>query len=273
MSTDMEIAFTGEALVQDIRSLGVAKGDIVYVHSSLKSVGPIEGGADTLLASFLTALGEDGTLAVPTHSLNYVNLRAEPFDLANTPSFVGAFTELVRKHPKAFRSLQPTHSSAAIGKQAEWLTANHDLANPCGYESPLGRIYRENGKILLLGVGHKSNTILHFAESLFGAAYTKLHYDENWGSTSHYIDANGTVQFAESTDFPGCSSGFAKFEALCKEKRISHYGTIGNAPCQLMHAKDLVDEALAQMRKAPDFLLCENERCPRCMQRRKLILS
>jgi len=266
-----DTAFTRSQIIQDLTNLGIAPGDIVYVHSSLRSVGPIDGGAEALLDCFLTVLGEDGTLAVPTHTLNYVNFRHEAFDAANTPTYLGILTEIVRKHPKAFRSANPTHSSAAIGKKAEWLTANHDMSNPLGYESPLHRVYRENGKILLLGVDQKTNTSLHLVESIAGLAYTDMHYEASWGSACEYIDADGSIQTVDATTFPGCSSGFNAMGERLMDKNLVRCGNIGNAPCQLMQAKDMVNEALNAVRETPDFLLCKNEKCPRCTARRKRI--
>ena len=57
---------TKEILITDLRRIGVNKGDIIYVHSSLKSIGWLENGADTLIEAFLVVLGDEGTLTVST---------------------------------------------------------------------------------------------------------------------------------------------------------------------------------------------------------------
>jgi len=274
MSIDsIETICTRESLAADIRALGVAPGDIVYVHSSLKSIGSIEGGAETLIDSFLDVLGAAGTLAVPTHTLNFTDLVPTPYDVANSPSHVGMFTEIVRKHPNALRSGHATHSSAAIGQQAAFLTANHAQNNPVGYESPLHRIYRENGKVLLLGVTHSANTMLHLAEYLAGVPYIKLHYNAKWGSTTHYLDENGMVQTAEVTEFTGCSSGFPLIEGIMKRAGYLQYGKIGKATCQLMSARALVGEAVTIMHEQPSFFMCHRDHCPCCPARREYMKS
>jgi aminoglycoside 3-N-acetyltransferase len=71
------------------------------------------------------------------------------FDPQITPSQgVGALPEVVRM----------LMSFAAIGPQAEPITAGHVLESGLGKGSPLARLYELDSAILLLGVGHASNT-------------------------------------------------------------------------------------------------------------------
>ena len=45
---------------------GIKKGDILLVHSSFKSMGEVDGGAESVIGGFLDAIGEEGTLVFPT---------------------------------------------------------------------------------------------------------------------------------------------------------------------------------------------------------------
>ena len=56
-------------IIQSLKELGLRQGDIVLVHSSLKSFGYVEGGADTVIDAFLEVVGETGTLVMPTLSI------------------------------------------------------------------------------------------------------------------------------------------------------------------------------------------------------------
>ncbi|MEY2883483.1 MAG: aminoglycoside 3-N-acetyltransferase, partial [Pseudomonadota bacterium] len=49
------------ALVEQLAALGLAAGDSVMVHASLRRVGPMPGGADTLIAALRERIGADGT--------------------------------------------------------------------------------------------------------------------------------------------------------------------------------------------------------------------
>lgn len=63
---ETKVAVTRRDIVDALRRLGVSRGDVVLVHSSLKSLGYVEGGADTVIQAFLEAVGEEGTLVMPT---------------------------------------------------------------------------------------------------------------------------------------------------------------------------------------------------------------
>ena len=58
---------TKQQIVGALRNLGVSQGTILLVHSSLSSMGRVDGGANTVIDALLEALGPDGTLLMPTH--------------------------------------------------------------------------------------------------------------------------------------------------------------------------------------------------------------
>ena len=259
--------FTIEELKSSLLRLGLVPGDAVYVHTSLKSIGAIEGGPNGLIEAFLKALGPDGTLAVPCHSLSFTGLGLAPYDPKNSHGTTGAFPEAVRKYPGAARSAHPSHSSAAVGARAGTLTEGHQLTNPLGFDSPLHRLYRRGGKVLLLGVGHTANTSLHLAESLAGMPYTRLSYDSTWGEP-YMVDDGGAVVSVPQEQYPGCSDHFDVMDELFTNKGITRYGLVGNAVCQLMEMNEMVDCTVEILREKPDFLLCYRPECPACQKRR-----
>ena len=53
---------TRSRLTRDLTRLGVRKGDCVMLHSSLSSLGWVEGAAATVVEAFLDAMGPEGTL-------------------------------------------------------------------------------------------------------------------------------------------------------------------------------------------------------------------
>ena len=60
---------TSDDLLTQLRSLGVVAGDRLVVHARLISFGQIEGGAATVFAALMEAIGPQGTLVVPTYTL------------------------------------------------------------------------------------------------------------------------------------------------------------------------------------------------------------
>lgn len=155
-----------------LRELG-PPGSITMVHSSLSACGPIAGGAATVIAA-LRQWVDTATLAMPTHTYCYPNVdgQAPLFDPDNTPSVVGAVTEMFRRLPGARRSLHPTHSLAALGPGADTLVANHQHATtPCGASTPYRRLVDEDGSVLMFGASFDAYTLFHTAEDEAGVPY------------------------------------------------------------------------------------------------------
>ena len=57
-----------EEIVQKLREVGLAPGDAVMVHTSLKRMGYVCGGAQTVIEALMEVVGKDGTIMMPTQS-------------------------------------------------------------------------------------------------------------------------------------------------------------------------------------------------------------
>ena len=57
-----------EEIVLKLRGVGLEKGDAVMVHTSLKRMGYICGGAQTVIEALMEVVGENGTIMMPTQS-------------------------------------------------------------------------------------------------------------------------------------------------------------------------------------------------------------
>jgi len=170
------ITVTRRDVTAGLHHLGIASGDLVFFHSSLKSMGHVEGGPDTVLDGFLDAVGEQGTVVVPAFKLTE---RIGPFgswyDHETTPSTVGLITETLRCRVDAVRSHHPTHSVAAAGRLALAVTAPHRAAfgriSPwCdaafAHNSPFDLLARWDAWYVLLGVSFQVQTIMHYLETM-----------------------------------------------------------------------------------------------------------
>ena len=104
--------YTKEQLLQQLRDMGIKSTDNLLVHSSMKSLGPVQGGADTVLDALMEAVPE-GLLILPTHTWKQMCAEYSFFDPETEPVCVGILPELFRKRPGVVRSLHPTHSMAA----------------------------------------------------------------------------------------------------------------------------------------------------------------
>jgi len=146
-----------------LESLGLDSGDVVLVHSALSGMACEP---ETLLDAFLDVLGDDGTLVVPTFTPTFRHESPDGvFDVEETPSEVGYFTELVRTHPDSTRNVYPTHSFAALGGRAEEFGRAH-ARNTYDRNNVLGRLHEEDALIVALGLEHfgRSMTFFHYVE-------------------------------------------------------------------------------------------------------------
>jgi aminoglycoside 3-N-acetyltransferase len=150
-----------------LRDLELGPGDVLVVHSALRSFGWVERGEDAVIDALLAVLGPTGTLCMP--ALSYGDYGPHnpppPFDPRTTPGIVGRIPERFRLRPGVMRSLHPTHSLTGTGARAEEALREHELSpTPCGPHSPWGRIARGGGSILMMGTGTQPCTMFHGAE-------------------------------------------------------------------------------------------------------------
>lgn len=166
---------TQQAIKEAVQAAGVCPGEILLVHSSFKSLGPVEGGAETVIAGLLDAIGPAGTLVLPTFSQKNFSASYDTWHL-NKPSETGYLTEYFRTRPGSLRSDQATHSVAAAGAQAQWLTETHGHTHrrfgsmgdtPFSADSPWEKMYCQNARILILGVSPLYTTFRHYAEYVY----------------------------------------------------------------------------------------------------------
>ncbi|MCB9224054.1 MAG: AAC(3) family N-acetyltransferase [Crocinitomicaceae bacterium] len=163
-------AITKEDLIKDLQGIGINKGDILLVHSSLSRIGYLEEGPKTLVDAILEVIGPEGNLLMPTSpnnvfQLNYI--RNIPFfDVNETPSMTGKITEYFRTLPGVVRSLSPTEPVSAFGPRAEEFTKDHfGQITPYNQHSPFYKVSENGGKLLYIGVTlSMAGTNLHTLE-------------------------------------------------------------------------------------------------------------
>ena len=86
-------------IAEDLLSAGLRRGGAVFVHSSLRSMGIVPGGAETVIRGLLDALGPDGTLLVPALSYEYVDAARPVFDIL-TSTFTSTSAWLISSAPR-----------------------------------------------------------------------------------------------------------------------------------------------------------------------------
>ena len=239
----MKTPYIREKLIQDFTNLGIEKRDTLFIHSSFKSLGTIEDGAGTVISALEAVIGQDGLILMPTFNLlPSREERVASWDVATTPSTVGWLTEFFRQMPGTYRSDHYSHAVAARGKDAEAFVADHlrsegyqspwdhhPWGKTYGTHSPMCRAYKENAKLLMIGVDYYTSTYIHLVEV--------IHWNKR------LIDnADATFIGLKRPELG------AFWERLGKLKQ----GRVGDSDCRLFHIKTYVDTLLREVERNPE---------------------
>lgn len=229
-------AVTRDEIVADLRRLGLRQSDTVMLHSSLSSLGLVEGGAEAVVGAFLDASGPGGTLVVPAfrddiwsgdYGLSDCAAGCpRTFCPSNEPGLQGAIAEAVRQRPNSVRSCHPTHSWVALGEAAEDLMRNHHRSpTPCGSGNPFEELVERDGCIVALGVGVNSITLFHYLEDILEVPYLGVRDASRRHIT--YTPAGKRLQY----EFPGV------MEEVLKATGLMTVGRVGRAITRLLRAR------------------------------------
>ena len=229
------------SLVSAFCRLGLPRGGLLMVHSSLRSMGHVLGGALTVVDALLETLGSEGTLVVPTFTYPIARERGFVFDPLRTPSLMGAISEAGRRHPRALRSIHLQHSIATIGPLAETIV-NSGGESAWDADSPMRQILDRDGQYLLLGVPYQNLTAVHLCEVELEVPYRKPVRIETWmrcadGSLAPLVSAG-------CPPLPGHpGSDFNRLGQRMEGVGLVRIGEVGNAVARLLGGHDLMHKA------------------------------
>jgi len=233
-----------------LRKLGLKKGDSVGVHSSLKSFGHVDGGADTVIDALVETIGRDGNIVMSTHSANLGKdqrtpeevamgvswlLRILPYDPEKTPVTTGIIPEVFRNRKGVIRGSHPSHSVAALGPKARELSE--------GWY----KLLELDGYILLIGVGLDRCTAMHLAEKRvrFPEHILKKINPPKW-FVKKYPEGKWEWDFGPYPDF-------VQLTDPCLERGIMKTVKVGESTLKLVKLRKLVDLYVEYLEKDPDL--------------------
>jgi len=244
-------------------------GKIVCIHSSLRSFGEVQGGADAVIEAFLE---ERCTVLVPSFSYDYyiprveviaqngIDYNEEPFEpngkiynveTADISSDMGSIPRAIVNKAGRYRGCHPTNSFSAIGPKAESLIS---CQTPENVYAPFQKMMEMDGYIIMMGVGLTKMTAIHHAEKLSGRELFIC-----WA-----LDEKGnTIRIREGS----CSEGFGKLDFAVEkyEKQI----TVGNSLWRIFPIKETVLACAEAIKKDPSITHCDDVNCIRCNDMQK----
>jgi aminoglycoside 3-N-acetyltransferase len=242
-----------DQIVAQLRALGVERGSVLLVHTSFRAVGPMENGPLGLIRALRDAIGEGGTLVMPTMTDGETL-----FDPKSTPTHdMGVTAETFWRQPGVLRSTHPSGSFAAIGPMAARICAPQPLSPAHGRDSPPGRVLDLGGQVLLLGVTHSENTTLHVAEAIAQVPYSV--------SYPCVVEIDGVARTVMIAETDHCCRRFAMADQWLRERGRQREGKVGNADARLCASRDVVAVAVEHLSADPLVFLCSgSEGCEEC---------
>lgn len=153
-------------ILKFLKNANIKHNDTVLIHTSLKAIGKLIGGADMLINAFCDYL-YDGLFIIPTHTWDNVTKDSPYYDVIKTKPCLGVMSQIAVNRKDGIRSLHPTHSIVAFGKRAnEYVMGEEYSGSPTPVGGCWARLYDEKAKILLIGVGHDKNTFFHAVDEM-----------------------------------------------------------------------------------------------------------
>jgi aminoglycoside N3'-acetyltransferase len=260
-----ESSVSRETISAGLRRLGLA-GKPVVVHTSLRSFGHAEGGAETVICALQDVCStvlmpgfQCAAKILPPPEKRYrqngcdyavhfdVVNPPRPFDVHAAPLHpkMGIVGRTFAQQPATRRSCHPWHSWLGTGEHAaEWL-ADHPWETT---NRPLETLAAAGGFVLLLGVNLASCTAVHVAEERAGRRPFI-----RWA-----MDAGGGIREVATS---GCAKGF---EALAPYGRhLFQTERIGDCMAQAAPLGELVACLAPVIRAEPELTRCSAD-CRRC---------
>ncbi len=248
-------------VTEQLRALGVRHGGVLLVHTSFRAIRPIERGPGGVIEALRAAVGADGTVVMPS----WGDDDDTSFDPQSTPvsPTLGVVAETFRRVSGVRRSAH-NFAFAALGPKAEAIVADPLPVPPHRLESPVGRIWELDGQVLLLGVGHDSDTTIHLAELLASVPYrVPKHCTVMQGGRPTRID------YGENDH---CCLRFALADGWLRERGLQREGPVGHGAARLVRSRDVVTVVREQLDRHPLLFLHQpDEGCAECDEARRSV--
>jgi aminoglycoside N3'-acetyltransferase len=222
-------------IVAGLQEMGLSQGDLVEVHSSLSSLGWVEGGAETVIRALIEVVGESGTIVMSAYNVSPalpvteeeqargIGWKVRLLDPDSVePTGMGVVSDTFRRRTDVVCGTG-VHRTCAWGRDA----AQHAE----GYEN----LVEADGWVLLVGVDIYRCSSLHVAERVPIPEAITAHFRIPDEILRDYPEDQWGIGYG---GVPGDPWGTAWREA--QERGLIRTMTIGQAECHLFKAKEMV---------------------------------
>ena len=234
---------------QVYKTIGIKKGDIVFIHANMLAFGLIEKNKNDLAKHFIDPLkkviGETGTIVTLAYSFRYAS--GTQYIHEESPSEAGLLTEYVRNMKKTERSFHPFASVVANGQDSRHITKNITLS-AFGWGSAFFRMHQMKAKCLYLGMTcGESCTFLHYVEQMYGVSHC---YNKAFFHPAFFKGKERKGPFLaflrnrKSKDYD-----FSRFEKQMKKRKLLKKTKYLGGDIQIMNVEDCFNLGMEMLDK------------------------
>jgi aminoglycoside 3-N-acetyltransferase len=247
-------SYNKEQIIIELNNFGINQGMSIFVHSSLSKLGNIVSGADTVVEALIETVGQDGSIMMPgftirksmLNSLEFLQKNDITFDYKTEKPLVGAIPRSFFKLENIHRSIHPTHSVLAWGKNAEHITSGQENCNTTfGIGTPLYKLIETDSYIMGLGSDLAHVTFYHVLEDLSKPFPIDVYWDNEY-KIKMLINKNVKIFSLKShkeqkVRIEKINGTWVRtyFRKYFRKKGKLIEGKIGNANCWMIKAKDM----------------------------------
>lgn len=156
---------TKQDIINELLNLGLKSGDEIEVHSSLRSFGYVDGGAETVISALKEIVGENGSIFMPALRLSKeLPLTEQDISLGITTKIQILPEDCKRSAmgviADTFRQMPDTITNEGVFRISAWGKSANEVKGGLQY------LIHNGGKALMLGVDIYKLTAMHYIEYL-----------------------------------------------------------------------------------------------------------
>jgi aminoglycoside N3'-acetyltransferase len=263
----MNSKITKDSIIQDLMSIGIKQGDLLFITADLLKVGLVNKKRSLLESQWIdilkTCVGPNGTIIVSSNTPTFFKFKKNSNIIFErfAKSTSGSLSNIFINQRDFIRSKHPSNSYVGFGPLAAEILSNHDEKS-LSYD-PIGEIIKLGGKNLMLGTVDNKNApmVMHYCQQVL--KLTTLNPLLGMFQ-SYYFDENNKLKIFTVNDAGGCSSGGKNLFGQLIINNSCVIGKIGNALSCLIDSKESYRIILKSLTDNPSLILCDNLNCLSC---------
>lgn len=239
-----------------IDCLEIGQGDKIWLSSEIVNLvflcrrAGVEFDASELLDCFQKAVGEKGTLLLPTFCFSFSD--TGKYDYVHSKGNTGALGNVALRRNDFCRTKHPMHSFAVWGGDQEELCAMENK-HSFGADSPFAYCKEKNIKQIMLGTDYvHSMTFIHYAETMCAVPYR---FEKSF--TGIYVTRDGREEeriydYAARRLDVGATEEFNRMGTILEEHGVAQVKDYCGFVSRIVRLGDSYD------------LICEDILCNQC---------